>query len=74
MFGWYHYDLSSWVPGIVVTYQGPLFDLGTYQVMDYVLPAGNYTCYFGVDTVVNGIVDMGPGQIFYDSVGVTVTP
>ncbi|MBI4682211.1 MAG: DUF1566 domain-containing protein, partial [Nitrospirae bacterium] len=62
MFGWYHYDLSSWVPGIVVTYQPPLFDLGTYQVMDYVLPAGNYTCYFGVDTVVNGVVDMGPGQ------------
>ncbi|MBI4683132.1 MAG: hypothetical protein HY757_08550 [Nitrospirae bacterium] len=62
-FGWYHYDLSSWVTGIAVTYQGPLFDLGTYQVMDYVLPQGNYTCYFGVDTIMNGAIDMG--QIYY---------
>jgi hypothetical protein len=73
-FGWYHYDLSpSWLPGRVVTHQGPLFNLGTYEVMNYVLPAGSYTCYFGVDTVMNGSIDMSPGQIYYDYVDIIIT-
>ena len=69
-FDWYYYNLlSGWQPGIFVTYQGPLFDFGSYEVMNFPLPVGLYNCYFGVDTNMNGIVD---SPIYYDSVNVTV--
>jgi hypothetical protein len=73
-FGFYRYDVGgdTWVPGMDATYQGPLFDLPSYQVMNYVLPEGSYTCYFGVDTVMNGSLDMG--QIYYDSVAISIVP
>jgi hypothetical protein len=72
---WFYYDLNSdtWNPGFVVTYQGPLFDLSTYEVLNMSgLPVGSYTFYFGVDMIMNGSLDMG--QAFYDSVTVNVTP
>jgi subtilisin family serine protease len=71
---WYHYDLSTvWLPGIIVSYQGLLGDMAPYEVLDYVgLPTGSYTFYFGVDMNMNGSIDMG--QMYYDSVAVTVTP
>lgn len=72
-FGWFCFKLySRWQPGMLVTYQGPLFDLSPYQLMNMTLPAGSYTFYFGVDMIMNGLLDMG--QIYYDSVQVTVTP
>ncbi|MBI4682961.1 MAG: hypothetical protein HY757_07665 [Nitrospirae bacterium] len=75
-FGWYYYNLSSgWQPGMTVTYQGPLFDLSTYEVLSASgLPLGSYTFYFGADMIMNGSIDLGPGEIYYDSVGVTITP
>ncbi len=70
-FGWYYYNLTlGWLPGIFVTFQGPLFDLSPFEVLDMTLPEGSYKFYFGVDMVVNGSVDLG--QIYYDSVDVTV--
>ncbi|MBI4739424.1 hypothetical protein HY772_07840, partial [Candidatus Woesearchaeota archaeon] len=44
-FGCYYYNLSSgWQPGMTVTYQGPLFDLSTYEVLSASgLPLGSYT-------------------------------
>jgi hypothetical protein len=70
-YDWFYYNLSSgWSPGIAVTYQGPLFDLGSYEVMNMSLPAGDYTCYFGVDMNMNGSLDMG--EIYYDSVEVDI--
>jgi V8-like Glu-specific endopeptidase len=72
-FGWYYYNLSSgWQSGQSVTHQGPLFDLSSYEVLNMSgLPAGSYTFYFGVDTNMNGSIDMG--QIYYDSVDVNIT-
>jgi hypothetical protein len=73
-FGWYRYDVNgdTWVPGQTVTYQGPLFDLSSYEVLNMSgLPLGSYTFYFGVDTVMNGSIDMG--QIYYDSVDVNIS-
>jgi len=73
-FGWYYYNVGAgtWEPGLNVTYQGPLFNLASMEVLNITgLPAGAYTLYFGIDTTPNGIVD---GQLFYDSVAVTVTP
>ncbi len=72
-FGLYHYDLlSGWQPGVAITYQGPLFDFSPYEVLNMSgLPVGTYTCYFGVDMNMNGSINMG--QMYYDSVEVTIT-
>jgi hypothetical protein len=74
-FGWYRYDVGgdTWVPGQAVTHQGPLFDLSSYEVLNMSgLPVGSYIFYFGVDTIMNGSIDMG--VIYYDSVDVNITP
>jgi len=74
-FGWFHYDASSktWVPGLVVTKQGPLFDLAPFEVMNRSgLPTGTYTFHFGPDMNMNGSVDKG--VLLSDKVVVNVTP
>ncbi|MCF8145333.1 MAG: hypothetical protein K9N21_15560 [Deltaproteobacteria bacterium] len=71
-FGWYHFNVgTSWSPGLSVAYQGPLFDLAPYQVLNSTLPEGTYYFYFGVDSVVNGSPDMD--NIYYDTVSVIVS-
>lgn len=75
---WYYFDLSSgwlpWKPEKTVTYQGPLFNLSTYEVLNISaeLPLGTYTFYFGVDVDMNGVLDMD--QIFYESVRISILP
>ena len=78
-FGWYHYDAGgdTWLPGQMVTYQGPLFNLPADMgvVLDYQTPTpppGAYTFFFGVDLNMNGLIDMD--QMYYDSVAVDITP
>jgi photosystem II stability/assembly factor-like uncharacterized protein len=72
-FGWYYYHLSSgWLPGRQVTHQGSLFYLSSREVMNRILSEGSYTFYFGVDKVVNGVIDFS--SLYYDSVVVTVEP
>jgi murein tripeptide amidase MpaA len=73
-YGWYYYNLSTvWLPGIFVTYQGPLGDVAPYEILNYTgLPTGSYTFYFGVDMIMNSFIDVGP--LYYDSVAVTITP
>jgi hypothetical protein len=71
---WYYYSLSAgWLPGLTVTYQGALFDLSSYSLNLSGLSSGSYTFYFGVDTVMNGTLDPGFGQLYYDSVEVNVS-
>ncbi len=69
---WYYYDLNlGWIPGLFVTYQGALFDLTPFEVLNMSgLPTGTYTFYFGVDESMNGFPDMA--QIYYDSVVVNI--
>jgi len=71
---WYYFDLNlGWLPGFTVTYQGPLFDLPTYEALNTSgLPLGSYTVYFGVDMAMNGLLDMD--QAYYDSVDVIIDP
>jgi hypothetical protein len=73
-FGSFYYDSNTkdCLPGFQVSYQGPLFDLSPYTVMNRTLPVGEYKFYFGIDMNMNGIIDIG--QEYYDSVEVTVTP
>ena len=74
-FGWYHYDVLSdlWIPSLTVTFQGLLFNrTSPFTVLSMSgLPPGIYTFYFGVDMVMNGLLDME--SIYYDSVAVTIT-
>ncbi len=75
---WYYYNYDektgggSWLPGFGVAYQGPLGNLSPYVVWNSPLPQGTYKIYFGVDTNMNGSLDMG--QFYYDRVVVTVKP
>lgn len=74
-FGWYYYNVNtgSWFPGQLVTYQGGLFNLPSYGVLNTTgLPTGTYTFYFGVDGNMNGSIDMG--VLVYDGVVVNITP
>lgn len=71
--GWFRYRLipESWVYGSAVSYQGPLVPVGPKIVLGSIsLPAGSYTFFFGVDTAMNGELDMT--EVVYDSVHVTV--
>ncbi|OQY41949.1 MAG: hypothetical protein B6240_14515 [Desulfobacteraceae bacterium 4572_87] len=70
----YHFDLSlgSMVPGLLPTYQGPLFSLGTSQLLNSSdLALGTHTFYFAVDLNMNGTLDMN--SIYYDRVNISVT-
>ena len=70
--GWYRLAVpGGWGPGISVTHQGPLFNLPSFTALNATgLPLGDYTFYFGVDTVMNGTIDLG--SMSYDSVDVSI--
>ncbi|MFH1562096.1 MAG: right-handed parallel beta-helix repeat-containing protein [Nitrospirota bacterium] len=72
-FGWFYYSAStnSWQQGFSYAYQGPLFNLSPYNILNISgLPKGSYTIYFGVDLIMNGVIDFG--SLYYDSVKVNV--
>ncbi|MEW6608338.1 MAG: right-handed parallel beta-helix repeat-containing protein [bacterium] len=72
-FGWYRYQVSgnTWVPGLTVSYQGPLFNLTPpFNTLNTPLPSGTYIIYFGVDMNMNGGIDFD--SLYYDRVVVIV--
>jgi hypothetical protein len=72
-FGLYFYTFSGWTANPQPAYQGPLFHLPSFQVLNMaasVLPAGTYTFFFGVDTVMDGTITLG--NAYYDSVQVNI--
>ncbi|MFH1563481.1 MAG: M6 family metalloprotease domain-containing protein [Nitrospirota bacterium] len=71
-FGLYRYNVSgnNWVSGSNVSYQGHLFNLSPFNTLNTSLPSGTYTFYFGVDMVMNGVLDFG--SLYYDHVVVKV--
>lgn len=73
-FGLYHYGVGSntWTPGLIVTNQGPLFNLSPFEILNSSgLTIGTYTVYFGVDMNMND--SLYRNQLYYDSVVVIVT-
>ncbi len=77
-FGLYYYvypsqwNMISGLDYILWAYKGPLFNLPSTELINVMdLPAGTYTIYFGVDTVMNGQLDFD--YLYYDSVVVNVT-
>ena len=66
--GWHYFDLwtGSWMTGVLVTLQAPLFDIGPIMVSGISgLSAGSYTFFFAVDTNADGAVG---APIYYDYV------
>jgi hypothetical protein len=71
--GLYFYTFSGWTANPQPTYQGPLFNLPLFEVVNMpasVLPAGTHTFFFGVDTVMDGKITME--NPYYDFVEVNV--
>jgi len=57
---------------ISVAYQGSLFALPPYEVLNVSnLPLGNYSVYFGVDTNMNGTLDLS--ALYYTTTSITVS-
>jgi len=72
--GFSYFDLYTgmMLPGLLPTYSGPLFNLGTMQLLTaYGLTAGTHTFYFAVDLNMNGVLDMD--AIYFDAVSIRVT-
>jgi plastocyanin len=75
--GYYHLVLETnpwqWEQGLIVTYQGPLTNIPETVILNgALLPPGTYTVYFGMDTVVDGVVTFDHAT--YDHVVVTINP
>jgi len=67
----YHFRLDgAWPEGLNTSYQGPIFSLSAFEVLNGTLSPGSYYFYFGVDTVTNGQVDFD--RLFVAAVHVTV--
>ena len=77
---WFYYNLAlGWVSvgdpsGLLVTYQGPLFDLTPpIELLNFSmsgLPSGTYRFYFAVDTDMNGVLDLD--KMVFDLVEVII--
>ncbi|MFC1523495.1 LamG-like jellyroll fold domain-containing protein [Thermodesulfobacteriota bacterium] len=74
-FGYLYYDtnLAKWRPGLIPSAQGPLTDqVPVIPETLSGLPPGHYTFFFGVDTLMNGSMNLP--RMYLDSVKVTVSP
>lgn len=75
--GFYHWSSNStpwlWQPTLAATYQGPVGAVRETVIFNAsTLTPGTYTLYFGLDTVMDGLVTYD--HLIFDSVEVTVTP
>ena len=77
--GWYYYEypgmwhaVGSSMTGLLPAYQGPLLNLTEpLEVLRVTgLPTGQYAFYFGVDTLVNGLLDAT--WLSYDGIAFTL--
>ena len=72
-FGLYFCTPTGWTNTPKPAYQGALFNLSSFEVMNVAassLSAGTYTFHFGIDTVMDGNLTMG--NMYYDSVQVNI--
>jgi hypothetical protein len=71
--GLYFYTVAGWTASLQPAYQGSLFLLPSFPVLNMpasALPAGTYTVFFGVDSVMDGNITMG--NAYYDFVQVDI--
>ena len=72
-FGLFFFTFDGWTDAWMPGYQSPLFYLDSFEVLNMPvsgLPAGTYTLYFGVDTVMDGNVTWD--SVYYDTVEVNI--
>jgi len=67
--GWYSLTLSGWQFGLYPLIQYPLLGITPVEIINGLLPAGDYVFYFAVDTTPNGLFDV---PYFFDFVQVNV--
>ena len=73
-FGLFFFTFDGWTDAWVPGYQGSLFYLNSFEVLNMPvsgLLAGTYTLYFGVDTVMDGNVTWD--SVYYNTVVVNIT-
>lgn len=71
-FGTFWYTQQGWSQVQTAGYNGPLFSGNSIATVlnTSALPAGSYTFYFGVDLLMNGMLDLG--KLYYNSIAVTI--
>ena len=63
--------IASALKGLPPAYKGPLSNFSGLALFDTTgLPSGNYVFYFGVDTDMNGVLDLG--QLYYSSFSLNI--
>ena len=67
--GIYSLTSSGWSPGINMLFQYQLVAFTPIEILNAVLPEGEYVFYFGVDTSPNSSLDL---PLYFDSVNVKV--
>jgi hypothetical protein len=71
---WFYFDMPSrsWMPGRSPTRQGTVFNIYPPRTVPNTsgFALGTYTFYFGVDMVMNGVINLS--EAFYDSVRVII--
>ena len=73
-FGLFFFTFDGWTDDWMPGHQGPLFYLDSFELFSMPvsgLPAGTYTLYFGVDTVMDGNVTWD--SVYCDTVVVNIT-
>ena len=72
--GMFYYDIDdhSWIPGLAPSYQGPLFVLDSFKIKSLQdLPVGLFRAHFGVDPIMNGLLDLD--ELYIDSIEINVS-
>jgi len=72
---WHYYDAAAslWKTAFMVTYKGPFASMGVTPMLDSTtLPVGTNSFFFGVDSKMDGILQLD--KLIYDGVQVIVTP
>ena len=71
--GWYWFTLDSgWIRSdeAISGYSGPLFKLASYTLFNGDLAPGQYTVYFGVDLIPNGVLDFD--SLYYTPIAINI--
>ncbi|MBF0469710.1 MAG: hypothetical protein HQK61_12630, partial [Desulfamplus sp.] len=70
----YYFDIAlmQFVPGLYPVYQGDIIELNHVPLPVVFREPGEYQIYFAVDTIANGKLDSGQGELFYSMTPLTI--
>ena len=68
-FGWFSFVYpSGWEPGVTRSIAAPMMSLSQFDILNMMLPEGDYTFYFAVDDNADGM----PDATWWDSVSIHI--